>query len=82
MKNRMQDLRNHLFETLEGLKDEEKPMDVARALAVSKVADTLIASAKVEIEFMRATDAVIDGRFFDSPIDEPRLDKRDQRRLV
>ena len=30
-KNKIQDLRDHLFETLEALKDKDEPMDVARA---------------------------------------------------
>ena len=72
MKNRMQDLRNHLFETLEALKDEEKPMDIARALAVAQVAQVLIDTAKVEVAYIRATDAAIEGQFFESPIDEPK----------
>lgn len=51
-KNKLSDLRNHLFETLERLKDEEKPMDVDRARAVSEVAHTIIESAKVELRAM------------------------------
>jgi hypothetical protein len=45
-KNKMSDLRDHLFETLEALKDEEKPMDIDRANAVCQVASQLIESAK------------------------------------
>lgn len=55
MKNKMDDLRDHLFETLEGLKDKENPMDLDRAKAVSDVAQTLINSAKVEVDFIKAT---------------------------
>lgn len=72
MKNRMTDLRNHLFETLEALKDPEKPMDVDRARAISQVAQVLVDSAKVEVDFIKVTEAVVEGKFFDSPIDEPR----------
>jgi len=61
----MTDLRNHLFETLEALKDEEKPMEIARAKAISDVAQTIINSAKVEVEFMEATGADLTGEFFD-----------------
>lgn len=49
-KNKMSDLRDHLFETIEALKDPDKPMDVARAKAVSDVAQTIINAAKVELE--------------------------------
>jgi len=54
-KNRMEDLRNHLFETLEALRDEDKPMDIDRARAVSEVAQTIIDSAKVEVRYLEVT---------------------------
>ena len=54
MKNTIHDLRNHLFETIEALKDRENPMDVQRAHAISKVAETLIETAKVEIKIFEA----------------------------
>jgi len=47
-------------------------MDVDRARAIAQVAGVLIDSAKVEVDFLKATDAVVEGKFFDSPIDEPR----------
>ncbi len=53
MKNKIEDLRNHLFATLEDLRDPEKPMDLARARAVSEVAGTIIESAKVEVEMLK-----------------------------
>ncbi len=59
----MDDLRNHLFETLEALKDDEKPMDLARAKAVADVAKVLIESAKVEVEFLKVTGAVKSTNF-------------------
>ena len=37
-KNKMTDLRNHLFETLKALKDDEKPMDLERARVISDLA--------------------------------------------
>lgn len=49
MKNKVSDLRNHLFETLEALKDKEHPMDVERARAISTVAKTIIDTARVEL---------------------------------
>ena len=51
-KNKMADLRNHLFETIERLTDEEKPMEIERAKAVADVAQTIINSAKVELQFL------------------------------
>lgn len=54
-KNKIEDLRNHLFATIEGLLDEEKPMCIERAKAVADVAQTIINSAKVEVEYLKAT---------------------------
>jgi hypothetical protein len=51
MKNRMEDLRNHLFESIEMLKSGE--MEVAKAMAINNVAQTLVASAKVEVDYIR-----------------------------
>ncbi len=64
MKNTLNDLHNHLFETLESLKDDEKPMDIDRAKAVCQVADRLIASAKVELQFMELMDGKGPSAFF------------------
>jgi len=66
MKNRMEDLRNHLFETIEALKDEEKPMDIQRAGAIKDVAQTMVNSAKVEVDYLRATDQVEGSGFLES----------------
>jgi hypothetical protein len=57
-RNKIDDLRNHLFETLEALKDEDKPMDLDRARAVAEVAKVIVESAKVEVNFLRVTGAV------------------------
>ncbi len=54
-RNKIDDLRNHLFETLEALKDEEKPMDLARARAVADVSRVIVDSAKVEVDFLKVT---------------------------
>ena len=55
MKNKIEDLRNHLFETIEMLKDDEKPMALDRAKTIAEVAQTLINVAKVEVQFLEAT---------------------------
>lgn len=54
-KNKIEHLRDHLFATIEALRDEDKPMDIDRARAVAEVAREIIASAKVEVDFMRIT---------------------------
>lgn len=53
MKNRLVDLRNHLFLTLEKLNDEDNPMDLERARTVADVAQVLVNSAKIEVEHMK-----------------------------
>jgi hypothetical protein len=52
-KNKITDLRNHLFETIEALKDPDKPMDVKRAQAISAVAQAIIGTAKLEVQYLR-----------------------------
>jgi hypothetical protein len=60
-KNTINDLRDHLFETLEALKDEDKPMDLARAHAVVEVSQAIINTAKAEIDLMKAVNAAAPG---------------------
>jgi len=55
MKNKIEDLRNHLFATIEGLLDEDDPMDLQRAKTISGVAKEIIHSAKVEVDFLKVT---------------------------
>lgn len=70
MKNKIDDLRNHLFETLEALKDEEKPMELARARAIADVARVIVESAKVEVNFLSVTGAVQSTGFLPDGGDE------------
>lgn len=56
-KNKITDLRDHLFETIEMLKDDEnKTMSIDKAKAIAEVSQVIINTAKLEIEFIRATD--------------------------
>jgi hypothetical protein len=57
-KNKIVDLRDHLFETIEMLKDDEQKdfMTIERAKAISNVAQVIVNTAKLEIDFMRAAD--------------------------
>jgi hypothetical protein len=67
-RNRINDLRDHLFETLERLKDTDTPMEVDRAKAVCEVAREIISSARAELELVKLVgDAVPGSRFFDTP---------------
>jgi hypothetical protein len=63
-KNKLSDLRDHLFETLERLKDEEKPMELDRAKTIADVAQTIINSAAVQVKAMNAMNADLPD-FFD-----------------
>jgi len=52
-RNKIEDLRNHLFATLESLADSS--MDIERAKAISDVAQVIVNSAKIEVDFIKAT---------------------------
>ena len=54
-KNKIQDLRNHLFETLEMLKEGD--MDVVTASAIADVSRAIIDTAKVEIQYLKAIES-------------------------
>lgn len=53
MKNNIDDLRDHLFETIERLKDKDEPMDLERAKTIAEVSQTIINSAKVEVDLLK-----------------------------
>lgn len=57
------DMREHLMETLKSLRDRENPMDVDRARAVAQVASVLVDSAKVEVDYIKATGSTSDSLF-------------------
>lgn len=54
MKNKIEDLRDHLFGELEDLRDRKVQFNPARTRAVVDVAQTIINSAKVEVDFINA----------------------------
>ncbi|MFM1991306.1 MAG: hypothetical protein RJA99_4263 [Pseudomonadota bacterium] len=62
-KKTVDDLREHLFATLEGLRDGTMPVDKARA--ISEVAQTIINSARVEVEAARLAESTDVPRFLD-----------------
>ncbi len=62
-KNRMSDLRDHLFETLECLKDKDAPMEIDRAKAICLVSQQLIDSAKVEVDLVRVVGGTAVSQF-------------------
>lgn len=56
--NKINDLRDHLFEMIENIKEAKKPEDVQREIekaeAISKVAQVIVNSAKVEVDYINA----------------------------
>ncbi|SEI22154.1 hypothetical protein SAMN05192544_104272 [Paraburkholderia hospita] len=48
-------MREHLMQILAALRDHQNPMDVDRARAVAQVAGVLVDSAKVEVDYIKAT---------------------------
>jgi len=62
MKNKIEDLRNHLFSQLERLADDEgmkNPLklerELKRAKAISEVANVIVNTAKAETDYLRVT---------------------------
>lgn len=53
MSNDIDALRTHLFDALQGLKDGTVPIEKAKA--ISDVAQTIINTAKVEVDYAKAT---------------------------
>lgn len=50
--NSIDDLRKHLFETLEGIKSGDINVDQAKVMG--EISQTIINSAKVEVDYIRA----------------------------
>jgi hypothetical protein len=48
-------LREHLLATLADLRDRQNPMEPDRARAVAQVASVLVDTAKVEVDYLKAT---------------------------
>lgn len=64
MRNKLGDLRNHLFAALEGLADPDKPMDIERAKAIADVSQVVINSAKLELDVLKVYDGRMRGTDF------------------
>lgn len=64
MKNKIDDLRDHLFETIEALKDKDNPMDLDRAKAIADVGQVIINSAKVEVDLLKTVGGNPDSSLF------------------
>lgn len=65
--NNIDTLREHLFATLQELRNKEKPMELDRAKAIADVAQVVINSAKVEVEQMKISGGTGSGFIPDRP---------------
>ena len=50
-RNKIEDLRNHLFEVIELLKDGE--IEIEKAKTIADISQVIVNSAKVEVDFMK-----------------------------
>ena len=66
MRNKIEDLRNLLFEQMERLMDEDLDLaaETKRAESVAAIAAVLVQSAKVEVDFLRMVGAEGSGTGF------------------
>ena len=69
--NDITELRTTLFDTLRALGDKDKPMDIDRAKAINEVAQTIINSAKVEVDALKIIGGTGSG-FIPAASPEPR----------
>lgn len=70
MSNNIESLREHLFDALKGLKDGT--VDIEKAKAMSEIAQTIINSAKVEVDYARHTGASGSGFLEMAPVKGPK----------
>jgi hypothetical protein len=62
------DVRAALFKALDGLAD--KSLDIERAKAISDVAQTIINSAKVQVDYLRVTGQTGEAKFLEGSTPE------------
>lgn len=71
-RNKISDLRDHLFAQLERLEDDkltadQMDLEIKRSKAITSISDQLIESAKMEVSFLEVTGQLKGSGFF-SPI--------------
>lgn len=65
-------MRQQLLDTLADLRNRDNPMEPDRARAVAQVASVLVDSAKVEVEYIKATGQDRSG-FLEMPVTDTPL---------
>lgn len=76
-RNGMNDLRDHLFASLERLDNDELTpeqlqAEVEKAQAVSNVANAIIQSAKIEVDFMKTTGMIASNSNLFKGVNDPK----------
>lgn len=82
MKNKITDLRNHLFAQIErlgdeDLKGEELNAEISRARAIGQIAGQITDTARVEVDYIKVTGGT-EGSEFLPRTDAGRLEGGDQ----
>jgi hypothetical protein len=65
------DLRRRLFETIDGVRSGAVSLDQARQ--ISDLSQVIVNSAKVEVEYVKATEAAARSQFLEQPPAPPAL---------
>lgn len=79
MSNTISDLRKHLFDAIQGVRDGS--MDTEKAKTVAELAKVVVDSAKVEVDFMKVRGESKGGTGF-VPDEPPKITAPGQPRLV
>ena len=81
-RNKINDLRNHLFEVIEMLKDDEaNSMTIEKAETIAQVAQVIINTGKLETDYIRATDGVRRTNYQTEFLNQNLLDDTNQNQL-
>jgi hypothetical protein len=77
-RNKISDLRDHLFASLERIDDdsltpEEIRAEVDKAKAVAQIGSVIINSAKVEIDFIKATGRIDSASEIFKSVDQKKI---------
>jgi hypothetical protein len=81
-RNKINDLRNHLFEVIEMLKDEEaNSMTIEKAETIAQVAQVIINTGKLETDYIKATDGVRRTNYQTEFLNQNLLDNENQNQL-
>ena len=76
-RNQMNDLRDHLFAALERLNDDELTpeqlaTEVDKAQAIANLSNSVINSAKAEVDFMKATGMIATSSNLFKGVNDPK----------